>query len=192
MTMRRTSEQNRNDVLDVATRLFYERGIRAVGMDTIVKEANVGNATVYRQFPSKDALATAFVQGCADSWFERMRQVTDPLPDARAKLVAVFDALAEDAALPSYRGCPMLNTSTEFPDGGHPAHVVAADHKTQVRDWLRSLAADAGATDPDRLADELLIVLNGAYATTSVLDQDLFGRRAAALAARLVDEACGR
>ncbi len=179
-------------MLEVATRLFYERGIRAVGMDTIVKEANVGNATVYRRFPSKDALATAFVQGCADSWFERMEQATDQVPDPRTKILTVFTALAEDAASPSYRGCPMLNTSTEFRDGEHPAHIVAVNHKAQVRDWFRSLAGEAGADDPERLADELLIVLNGAYSTTTVLDREVFGRRASALAARLVDEACDR
>jgi AcrR family transcriptional regulator len=192
VSVRRTGQQNRDEVLGVATRLFYERGIRAVGMDTIVKEAGVGNATVYRQFPNKDALATAFVQGCADAWFERMRQQTDPIDDPREKIAAVFEALAEDAAQPSYRGCPMLNTSTEYPGGEHPAHRVAVTHKEQVRDWFRSLADEAGVDDPDRLADELLIILNGAYATTAVLDPRTYGPRAAALARRLVDPASAR
>lgn len=187
---RKSGEENRRNVLEVATRLFYQRGIRAVGMDTVVKECGVGNATIYRQFPTKDALATAFVQGRADAWFERMRQAAGERDDARDKLTAVFEVLAGDTAGATYRGCPMLNTNTEFPEGNHPAHLVAAAHKQQVRDWFQSLAADAGAQDPGELAEELLIVLNGAYATGAVLDGARYGKRVLNLARRLVDDAC--
>ncbi|WP_457945925.1 TetR/AcrR family transcriptional regulator [Pseudarthrobacter sp. alpha12b] len=189
---RKSGEENRRNVLEVATRLFYQRGIRAVGMDTVVKECGVGNATIYRQFPTKDALATAYVQGRADAWFERMRQAAEECADAREKLIAVFAVLAGDTAGATYRGCPMLNTNTEFPEGDHPAHLVAVAHKQQVRDWFQSLAADAGVQDPDELAEELLIILNGAYATGAVLDGALYGKRAMNLARRLVDDACPR
>ena len=188
--MRRTGEENRRNILEVATRLFYTRGIRAVGMDTVIKECGVGNATVYRQFPTKDALATAYVEGRADAWIERMREAAGEHGDPRDKLIAVFEVLASDCAGSSYRGCPMLNTSTEFPEGQHPAHLAAVAHKQQVRDWFRSLAADAGADDPDRLAEELLIVLNGAYATADVLDGSTYGNRAVDLARRLITSAC--
>ena len=188
--VRRTGEENRRNVLDVATRLFYQQGIRAVGMDAVVKACGVGNATVYRQFPTKDALATAYVEGRADAWFERMLQAAGDQPEPRGKLLAVFEVLATDCAGETYRGCPMLNTNTEFPDGQHPAHTAAVGHKQQVRDWFRSLAAAAGADSPDQLAEELLIVLNGAYATAAVLDGGTYGQRALALARRLVDEAC--
>jgi AcrR family transcriptional regulator len=187
---RRTAEENRRNILDVATRLFYQEGIRAVGMDAVVKECGVGNATVYRQFPTKDALATAYVQGRADAWFERMEHPAGQHPGPRHKLLAVFEVLAEDTAGAGYRGCPMLNTNTEFPDGRHPAHLAAVAHKQQVRDWFRSLAAEAGAAEPDRLADDLLIVLNGAYATAAVLDGAAYGGRALDLAQRLIEAGC--
>lgn len=187
---RRTGEENRRNILEVATRLFYRHGIRAVGMDAVVKECGVGNATVYRQFPTKDALATAYVQGRADAWFERMEQAAAGCPEPGQKLVAVFKVLADDAAGSGYRGCPMLNTNTEFPEGTHPAHLAAVEHKQRVRDWFLSLAEDAGAPDAARLAEELLIVLNGAYATAAVLDGATYGTRALALARRLIEEAC--
>lgn len=187
---RRSGEENRRNVLEVATRLFYQQGIRAVGMDTVVKECGVGNATIYRQFPTKDALATAYVQGRADAWFDHMRQAADKQDEPQEKLLAVFEVLATDCAGPTYRGCPMLNTSTEFPGRRHPAHLVAVSHKQQVRDWFCSLAAEAGAHDPDRTAEELLIVLNGAYATASVLDGDAYGKRALNLARCLIADAC--
>jgi AcrR family transcriptional regulator len=187
---RRTAEENRRNILEVATRLYYQQGIRAVGMDAVVKECGVGNATVYRQFPTKDALATAYVRGRADAWFERMENAAAEHVEPRQKLSAVFEVLAEDTAGTGYRGCPMLNTNTEFPEGDHPAHRVAVDHKQKVRDWLHSLAEQAGAEDPGRLAEELLIVLNGAYATAAVLDGRTYGNRALGLARRLIDEAC--
>lgn len=188
--MRRTGEENRRNILEVATRLFYTRGIRAVGMDTVIKECGVGNATVYRQFPTKDALATAYVEGRADAWFERMRNTAGEHADPRDKLNAIFEVLATDCARSTYRGCPMLNTNTEFPEGHHPAHQAAVSHKQQIRDWFYSLAAEAGADDPDQLAEELLIVLNGAYATASVLDGGTYGKRAVELARRLITSAC--
>jgi hypothetical protein len=130
------------------------------------------------------------VQGRADAWFERMEQAAGQHPDPRQKLLAVFEVLAEDTAGAGYRGCPMLNTNTEFPDGRHPAHLAAVAHKQQVRDWCRSLAAEAGAAEPDRLADDLLIVLNGAYATAAVLNGAAYGGRALDLAERLIEAGC--
>jgi hypothetical protein len=121
-----------------------------------------------------------------------MRQAAEEYPDPRDTLVAVFEVLARDTAGASYRGCPMLNTNTEFPEREHPAHLVAVEHKMQVRDWFHSLAVDADAQSPDQLADELLIVLNGAYVTGAVLDGAAYGRRALGLARRLVDDACPR
>ena len=190
--VRRTGEQSRAHILDVVTKLFYQRGIRAVGMDTVVREAGVGNATLYRQFQTKDALATAFVQGRADAWFARMRQVAGEHSDPRERMLAVFEVVANDTCGAAYRGCPMLNTNTEFPEGGHPAHLVAMAHKQQVRDWFHALAVEAEADDPDRLADELLIVLNGAYSTTAVLPDGAYGTRSLELVRRLIAEACAR
>jgi AcrR family transcriptional regulator len=187
---RRTGADNRRNVLEVATRLFYGQGIRAVGMDAVVKACGVGNATVYRQFPSKDALAAAYVRDRADAWFLRMRQAADNKADPRDKLVAVFEVLAADTAAPGYRGCPMLNTSTEFPERNHPAHLESVSHEEQVCAWFRTLSAAAGAGDPDRLAEELIVILNGAYATADVLGGSTYGTRALGMARRLIDEEC--
>jgi AcrR family transcriptional regulator len=188
---RKTAEENRRHVLAVASGLYYQRGIRAVGMDLVVKQSGVGNATVYRQFPTKDHLATAYVQQCADAWFERMRHAADQVDDPREKLLSIFTGTVEDTARPSFRGCPMLNTHTEFPDREHPAHLVAVAHKQQVRDWVRDLAVRAHAANPEQLADELLLLLNGAYATAAVLGPDGPARRTQELAHRLIWTACG-
>jgi hypothetical protein len=119
-----------------------------------------------------------------------MRQAAEDQHEPQNKLLAIFEVLATDCAGPTYRGCPMLNTSTEFPGSAHPAHMAAVSHKQQVRDWFCSLAVDAGADDPEQLAEELLIILNGAYATAAVLDGVTYGKRALNLARRIVTDAC--
>ena len=188
---RRTAEENRTHVLEVASALFYRQGIRAVGMDQIVREAGVGNATVYRQFPTKDDLAAAYVRERADAWFARMRAAADRVEEPRGKVLAVFSTTATDVGGQGFRGCPMLNTHTEFPDAGHPAHAVAVAHKQEVRDWLLELAEQAGARDPGTLADQLLLVLNGTLATAAVLGPDGPAREGERLAGQLLDAACG-
>lgn len=187
---RKTAEENRQHVLATAGPLFYRQGIRAVGMDQIIKAAGVGNATVYRQFPTKDHLATAYVQERADAWFDRMRTAAAALEDPRGKLLAAFEVTSGDIAGATYRGCPMLNTHTEFPDPHHAAHAVAVAHKRQVCDWFRSLAEDAGAAAPQALAEQLLLILNGTLATAAVLGADGPARQGQALARQLVESAC--
>jgi AcrR family transcriptional regulator len=188
--VRKTGEENRRHVLEVASDLYYQRGIRAVGMDLVVKESGVGNATVYRQFPTKDHLAAAYIRECDDAWFACMHQAADQVADPRQKLLAIFETLARITAQPTFRGCPMLNTHTEFPDPEHPAHLVAVAHKQRVRDWMRDLAQQAGAADPEQLADELLLILNGTYTTAAVLGSSGPARRTPELARRLIWAAC--
>ena len=188
---RKTAAENRQHVLASASPLFYRQGIRAVGMDQIIKEAGVGNATVYRQFPTKDDLATAYVQERADAWFERMQAAADGVEDPRGKILAVFEVTAGDIGGATYRGCPMLNTHTEFPDPAHPAHAVAVVHKLQVCDWFKAFAEAAGAKDPQVLAEQLLLVLNGTLSTAAVLGADGPARQGHALARQLVAAACG-
>jgi AcrR family transcriptional regulator len=183
---RKTAAENRQHVLASASPLFYRQGIRAVGMDQIIKEAGVGNATVYRQFPTKDHLATAYVQERADAWFTRMRAAADAVEDPRGKILAIFEVTAGDIAGATYRGCPMLNTHTEFPDPAHTAHAVAVVHKLEVCDWFRALAEDAGAKNPQALAEQLLLVLNGTLSTAAVLGAEGPARQGLALARQLI------
>ncbi|MCL7377229.1 hypothetical protein [Streptomyces sp. 35G-GA-8] len=126
----------------------------------------------------------------ADAWFARMRQASDRVDDPCEKLLAIFTAIIEETGLPTFRGCPILNTHTEFPDPRHPANRVAVTHEQRVRDWVRDLAADAGAPGPEQLADDLILVLNGVYATATVLGPQGPARRTGELARRLIRTAC--
>ena len=160
----------RERILAVAEELFYREGIRAVGVDTIVARSGVAKMSLYRSFPSKDDLVAAFLEA-ADrrywAWWDRV--VARHPGDPRAQLLALFRAVAKRVRSPDYRGCPFVNTATEFPDAGHPGRVIALANKRELRARLRGLAAAAGARDPDRLAGQLQLLLDGAYATGQML-----------------------
>jgi AcrR family transcriptional regulator len=160
----------RERILEVATDLFYREGIRAVGVDTIVARSGVAKMSLYRSFPSKDDLVVAFLTDADTRYWAWWDRVVGRHPGApRAQLEAIFRALAKKVASPNYRGCPFVNTATEFPDPDHPGRAVALANKRQLRARFRALAAAAGARDADRLADQLQLLMDGAYATGPLL-----------------------
>jgi AcrR family transcriptional regulator len=155
----------RERILEVATELFYREGIRAVGVDTIVARSGVAKMSLYRSFPSKDDLVAAFLADADRRYWAWWDQIVGRHPgDPRAQLGALFRAVAKRTTSPDYRGCPFVNTATEFPDPGHPGRAIALANKRELRARLRTLAAAIGARAPDRLADQLWLLLDGAYA----------------------------
>jgi AcrR family transcriptional regulator len=177
--MRRTAEQTRAHLLATAGELFYWRGVRATGVDTVARTADVAPTTLYRLYPSKDDLVAAYVESNADgyrTWFDDA--VTAGGDDPRDRIRAVFDALREQTRPEHCRGCPFLMTLTEFPDPDHPAHRASVALKSWVRDRFAALAADAGRPD---VADQLVLVFEGVYASVQALGWDGPARSARAV-----------
>ena len=169
-----TATTARERILAVAKELFYEEGIRAVGIDRIIERSGVAKMTLYRHFPSKDDLIVAYLNElnrCHWEWFEAALAAHPGEP--RRQLLDVFDALVTKLSVPEYRGCAFSNVVTEFPDAAHPGRQVALAHTEEMRRRLTELAAQAGARDAAQLGDQLVLLLDGAY----VLGQKLEGRR---------------
>ncbi|MFH8369327.1 TetR/AcrR family transcriptional regulator [Streptomyces sp. NPDC018031] len=185
--MRRTAAQTREHILRTTHDLFYWHGVRAVGVDRVAAEAGVAPTTLYRLFASKDDLIAAYVER-ADTlyreWFEAVvdRAGRDPLD----RVLAVFDALTEQVQPEHCRGCPFLMVLAEFPEPEHPAHRNAVAMKTWVRDRLGRLTADLPVGDPEELADQLCLVMEGVYGSVQGLGADGPARRARALARTLL------
>ena len=155
----------RQRILDTAAEMFYRDGIRAVGIDAIIARSGVAKMSLYRNFPSKDALVTAWLEDRNTFFWQRWdRAESSCAGDPRGQLEAVLDMVAATASHPRWRGCPFLNTGTEFPEPDHPARGVILAHKRAVRERLRTLAAAAGACDPGLLAQQLQLLIDGAYA----------------------------
>ena len=180
----------RERILGTAFRLFYANGVRGVGIDAIVAESEVAKATLYKHFPSKDELVIAYLDRVDDAWLGALRAAArDAGPAPRDQLVGMFDALASACRREGYHGCAFINTAAEAP-AGSAVHARTVAHKQAVRDWVRGLAAEAGAEDPDALARGLTLILDGGL-SAGVLDADPAAPAAAASAARaLVDASC--
>ncbi|QCI69532.1 TetR/AcrR family transcriptional regulator [Phreatobacter stygius] len=163
-------------ILDTADRLFYGQGIRAIGVDTIAAEAGISKRTLYNHFPSKDDLIVAYLQ----------RRLRPPLrrSDAppRDQILGLFTLLERAFAHRDFRGCPYVNAVAEIGEPDHPARPVAVEFKERQRVWFRDLLTQANAADPEGLATQLMLLVDGAIAT-ALVRKDAQAARAAAQAA---------
>ena len=172
-------------ILSTASELFYREGARAIGVDEIVARAGATKPSLYRAFESKDQLIAAYLQGQHEHSMAYFDQAVAAHPgDPRAQLLSYFEALGERALQPAYRGCGLTNAAVEYPDPQHPGHLVAVQHKAEVRERLREMARAMDARKPKRLADSLLLLIEGVYASSQ-----LFGKDGPAGAARGAAEA---
>lgn len=153
-------------IRETARDLFYRAGIRATGVDEIVTRAGVTKPSLYRSFPSKDELATAYLRDFEASFWQRFDEAVAAHPgDPRAQILAYLEGLAVRATRPGYRGCGLTNAAVEYPGRSHPARQVAEANKRAFRERLVAMAREMGATDPRALADGLLLLIEGTFAT---------------------------
>lgn len=150
-------------ILQAATELFYSQGIRATGVDAIVKAANTTKMSLYKYFPSKDDLVLAFLRKRDEDfrvWF--VGQVDGKADTPKTKLLAIFDVIGEWMAIPEFRGCAFINAAAEFPLEGNPVHQVSAEFYDQFRSYISDLAGQCGSQAPESLALQLSLLVEGA------------------------------
>ena len=154
----------RDRIMQTARDLFYRRGIRAVGVDTIACEAGTNKMSFYRCFGSKDALVAEYLRGQereAWSWWDDT--IAPHAASPRAQLEALFDAQMNKTCKLDSRGCALANAAVEISDPEHPARAVVEDFKAEMRRRFRGLARDTGAHDADSLGDSLMLLWEGSY-----------------------------
>ncbi len=185
----RPAAQTREHVLATAHELFYWHGIRATGIDRVAAEAGVAPTTLYRLFPSKDDLVAAYVER-ADAgyrvWFEESIEAGGS--DPRGRIVALFDALLVQIRPDNFRGCPYLMALSEYPDRRSPVCRNAIGVKEWVLARLTELVADLGGPrEPaEQLAEQLMVVMEGVYATAQGLGEKGPARQAPAIVEALL------
>ena len=176
----------RERILETAEHLFYREGYRAVGVDTIVAESGVAKMTLYRHFPSKEALIAAYLERANEQLLAWMEGLIASHRDPRVALEAVFDGVAKLASSPECLGCTFIAAAGEFPERDHLGHEAAVAHKRAVVGRLRELAERAGARDANALAEDLLLVMDGAWSAARVFGPGSHGRRASRAAKHLI------
>jgi AcrR family transcriptional regulator len=182
------SERAVDRIRRTARELFYRQGIRAVGVDEIVNQSGVTKPSLYRSFSSKDELAADYLREYEQEFWQRFDDSIAAHPgDPRAQLHAYFERLAKRATQPRYRGCGLTNAAVEFPDPDHPGRLVAEKHKRELRKRLTEMATAMGAAAPDRLADGLLLLIEGAFVSGQLFGQGGPARSVAIAADQLIE-----
>jgi AcrR family transcriptional regulator len=168
----------RERLLAVASELFYRNGIRAIGVEAIAEAADTNKMTLYRHFPSKDELVAECLRQVAREGEQRWKRYEEaypgnPLAQIRAWLTEVAGILTDK----NHRGCALANAAIELPDKTHPARRVVEEFKLAQRKHLADLCRSAGLKDPEMLADELYLLLEGARVTSQSIGADGLGAR---------------
>ncbi len=185
-------EEARTRLLDAAEKLIYADGIQAVGMDRIRAESGVPLKRLYRLYPAKDSLVTAYLERRDERWMTSLRKAvaesadavnTTGSADSAAPVLAVFDWLGAWFSEPDFRGCAFLNAYGELGADGPAAILdVVRRHKAQ----LRSLLAHLAGPHEEALADQLLILVEGATVIAALDPGPDPARRAREVAERLI------
>ncbi len=183
----------RDRILDTASRLFYERGVRAVGVDLVVLEAAVAKTSLYRYFPTKDDLIVAFLEREDVEFWAQWDGVAARFPDDPAgELDAHMRWIGERLARSNYRGCPQINVAAEFAEQDHPARQVSQRHMQALRGHLFDIAKRLNVPRPKQLAAQLAVLVNGAFVSSGLLGADeAIGVLRAALKALLAGAQAG-
>jgi AcrR family transcriptional regulator len=179
----------RERILATATELFLREGYRAVGIDRIIELAGVAKTSLYRNFGSKDELIVAYLERSDEDFWRWFEEAIAGEESPRARLMALFDATEKLATSPRCLGCTFQVAAAEFPEPDHPAHRVSRAHKLEVLRRLRELADEAGADDPAGMAEQLMLIMDGAWAAARMLGPRNQAASAGAAARALLDAA---
>jgi AcrR family transcriptional regulator len=173
------NSEARERVLAAAYDLFSHRGVRGVGVDSIIASAGVAKMTFYRHFPAKENLVLAFLQRREDlwtlGWLEA--QVTNRAAAPAQRLLAIFDVFDEWFRRDDFEGCSFINVLLETAEPGNPVRQASATHLARIRDFLQRLAREAGVSRPDDFARKWHILMKGSIVAAGEGDQ-LAARRA--------------
>ena len=151
-------------ILETANELFYEDGIRNVGVDRIIAASTVTKATFYKHYRAKDNLIVEYISSRHDRVRANIEKIIAEAPSPEAALRNFVAAVAAEIASPGFRGCPFINAAAEFPDAAHPVRQVVTRHREWYVDALADLLKGMGHPVPGDGADELLLARDGALA----------------------------
>ena len=178
----------RERILESAYELFSTRGIRDVGVDEVIQRAGVAKATLYRHFPSKDALTLAFLEQREERWTygwvaaeARLRGATP-----EEQLLAIFDAFDEWFRQDGFEACSFINVLLEM-GNGHPAGNASVRYLANVRTFVQSLADEAGLRETEAFAHSWHILMKGSIVAASEGDAEA-AKRAQKMGRLLIEQ----
>ena len=173
-------------LLAVTESLIYSGGICATGMDLIVTTSCVSRKTIYKHFGSKDGLVAEALRRRDERWMnwfsENMRQITAP----KERLLHMFTVLDQWFQTPGFRGCAFINAAGEIGDPEDPIRQVAREHKLKLLQFVEQLVQEYTRKNARELAEQLLILIDGAITLALVVGDTRSAARAGQIARRLL------
>jgi len=162
-------ESARGRLLGAATHLFCRNGINATGIDAIIHEAGTAKTTLYKLFGSKTNLVHAVLESEGKQWREWfIGAMESGGGDAQAKLMRIFPALKSWFGEERFYGCPFINAVAEHDKDQKQFRAIAMRHKKVVLAHIEKLAAEMGAAEPELLAHQLALLIDGAIVAAMV------------------------
>jgi len=182
------SPSKRDLIVDRALQLFYLHGFNATGVDKIITQAGISKKTLYSHFRTKDELILATLRKRDELFRNKMMRETERrASDPRQRLFAMFDFLSDWFHEEDFSGCMFINAAAEFSDHDNPSHMISAEHKRLVADYICRQAEMAGARDPVALSHELNLLMEGAIVYAHVMGDKQAAARAKEMARVFVE-----
>ncbi|GHJ40889.1 TetR/AcrR family transcriptional regulator [Streptomyces sp. TS71-3] len=172
-TERGSVSEARTRLLRTATRIFYTEGIHSVGIDRIVAEAQVTRATLYRHFPSKEALVLAYLEQADQAVREQVATAVASSQSPADQVRAVARSITEGIRSSGFRGCAFLNAAAEYFDPAHPIHQAVLAHREWFLDTVTDLLAQTADSPADTAGQHLAMLRDGAMAAGCLFDPEL-------------------
>ena len=139
----------------------------------MVARSGVSKSSLYRTFASKDDLIAAFAEEENRRFWQWWDEIVERLAGAPSQqIMSLLEGISGQIASPQFRGCPFINLATQFPNRRHPGTAIACANKREMRQRLRALAQALGTRDPNRLANQLALLIDGAYGHAVTLGAD--------------------
>jgi AcrR family transcriptional regulator len=175
----------RERILTTATTLFYQKGIRNVGVDEIVAKSNVAKTTLYHHFASKDELITEVMRRRSEQWQQWLSQALEQHHGSpKERLIAIFSVLGQWLVIHEFHGCPFSTAAAQLGDIQHPAYEFCVEPRQILFAHITHLVQEADLCNPESFVQQMMLLIGGAIFTvnmegTSALTTVEYARQAA-------------
>ncbi|MDX7992068.1 TetR/AcrR family transcriptional regulator [Xenorhabdus littoralis] len=160
----------RNKLLEVTESLIYQYGIHSTGMEQIVKETGISRKTIYRYFANKDDLCAQALLSRDERWIRWFSESSLKGGSPEACLLEMFHTLKSWFMSGEFRGCAFINTAGEVSNPAHPVRIIAKEHKQKIFSFIKQLTEKLNVSEPHELAQQLLILIDGAITVAMVMN----------------------
>lgn len=184
-----TDKPLKEHILDVADQLFYGQGLHTIGIDRVIAEAKIAKTSLYRYFPSKDALIRAYLERRNQRFWQLLEAYLATCePQPMAQLMGLVDFIAQLLEAPECQGCPFSLAASEFADAAHPSQQVTVAHKREMCDRIATLAKDSHLNQPQTLAAQLTMLIDGGFSQSRYLEAAPIGHTFKSAAMALINQ----